>query len=280
MLREHLDDPTWVVIDCRHSLQDFSAGRKAYDAGHIPGACFADVERDLAGEKTGTNGRHPLPDSNAFVAFLRTLGVGEATQIVAYDEGGDMYAARCWFLCRWIGHDATAVLDGGISAWRTLGYPLSTDCHPEPFDARFARAQDKLRELTLHLRPELVVTADDVLAHLHDGTMRVIDARAADRFRGENESIDPVAGHIPGASNVWFKENFDGDGRLKPPPALREAYARYGDPSRVVHQCGSGVSSAVNALAMERAGLHGWRLYPGSWSEWVADPARPVERGA
>lgn len=278
LLRQHLDDSLWVIIDCRHSLQDFSLGQRLYDEGHIRGAFFADFENDLAGEKTGSNGRHPLPDPEHFADFLRSLGATDDAQVVAYDEGADMYAARLWFLCRWIGHEKVAILDGGISAWRALGYPIEsgvTPCYPE----RGERSRGTSSGLSLRLHPELVVTADDVLESLNSSQMLLVDARAGDRFRGEVEPIDPVAGHIPGAKNRWFKESFDERGRLKSPQRLREEFAAYGDPSLVVHQCGSGVSSAVNALAMEHAGLHGSRLYAGSWSEWCSDPTRPIERG-
>ncbi len=277
MLERHLSDPTWIVVDCRHNLQDFSLGRRLYDEGHIPGAFFADFEHELAGEKTGKNGRHPLPDPERFADFLRSLGASDESQIVAYDEGGDMYAARLWFLCRWIGHENAAVLDGGISAWRTLGYPIESGgspCHPERSERSGASSG-----LSVRLHPELIVTADDVLAHLNSREMLLIDARAGDRYRGEVEPMDPVAGHIPGAQNRWFKESFDEQGRWKSPQRLREEFAQYGEPTRIVHQCGSGVSSAVNALAMERAGLHGSRLYNGSWSEWCADPTRPIAKG-
>lgn len=277
VLRQHLDDRQWVVLDCRHNLQDFAAGRRAYEAGHIPGAFFADVEGDLAGEKSGKNGRHPLPDPQQFSDFLRSLGVDDATQIVAYDEGADMYAARCWFLCRWIGHDAVAILDGGLAAWRALDCPLTT-CHPERSDhSEWSRRSGNT--LTLDLHPELLVNVGDVLANLRSERMTLLDARAGERFRGETEPVDPIAGHIPGARNRSFKENFDERRRLKSPERLREEYRAFGEPGAVVHQCGSGISSAVNALAMEHAGLRGWRLYPGSWSEWVADPSRPVETG-
>jgi thiosulfate/3-mercaptopyruvate sulfurtransferase len=270
-LRDHLNDPRWVVIDCRHNLANLTAGRRAYEAGHVPGAFFADVDRDLAGDKTGKNGRHPMPDPEAFAGFLRSLGVQDDTQIVAYDEGADMYAARLWFLCRWIGHDAVAILDGGIDAWRALGYPIDTAA--EPVEARTKGT------LTIRLHPEIVVTANDVLAGLKSPNMLVLDARAGDRFRGEVEPLDPVAGHIPGAKNFWFKENFDGRGRLKSREQLRNAYETFGAPETIVHQCGSGISSAVSALAMEHAGLRGWRVYAGSWSEWCSDPSRPVETG-
>lgn len=269
-LHARLGDPNLVVLDCRHSLADFSLGRRLYDEAHVPGAFFADVEKDLAGRKTGTNGRHPLPDPENFARFLRGLGVNDDTQIVAYDAGGDMFAARLWFVCRWIGHDATAILDGGFSAWTALGYPVTA--------APSRPARDG--ELRVRLRPELIVDAGFVLAHLNDPAMQLLDARAKERYSGQTEPIDPVAGHIPGARHRWFKDNFDAAGRLKSREQLRAEFAGEGlDPKRTVHQCGSGVSSAVTYLAMVHSGLDGSRVYNGSWSEWVADPSRPVATG-
>jgi thiosulfate/3-mercaptopyruvate sulfurtransferase len=270
-LYERLGSPELVVIDCRHSLADFALGRRAYEESHIPGAFFAGVEQDLAGEKTGRNGRHPLPDPQIFARFLSALGVRDETQIVAYDAGGDMFAARLWFLCRWIGHDSVAILDGGLAAWTKAGYPVTR------------QPSERAREghVTVRLRPELVVDAQYVLTNLHDRGMQLLDARARERFSGETEPIDPVGGHIPGARNRWFKENFEADGSLKSLDNLRSEFAQAElDPERTIHQCGSGVSSAVNVLAMEHAGLTGSRLYNGSWSEWVADPSRPIETGA
>ncbi len=261
----HLDDPAWVVVDCRHALADFSLGRRLYDEAHIPGAFFADAERDLAGEHTGTNGRHPLPDPNAFATFLRRIGVNDATQIVAYDAGGDIFAARMWFLSRWIGHGACAVLDGGLASWTSGGFPVTTAA-PVP----------RSGSIEAHPQPELVVDAPYVLAHLHDPHVQLVDARAADRFAGKNETVDPVAGHIPGARNRFYKENFADDGRFKPSRDLREAFELFGPGESIVHQCGSGISGALNLLAMEIAGLQGARLYAGSWSEWIADPSRPI----
>ncbi len=269
-LRERLDDPRVVVIDCRHSLSDFTLGRKLYAVSHIPGAYFARIEEDLAGAKTGTNGRHPLPDPQALARFLRGLGVDDATQVVAYDAGADMFAPRLWFLCRWIGHDAVAILDGGLTAWEALGYPVTSA----------ASKPEREGTLTVRLRPELLVDAAYVREHLDDPAMQLLDARAIERFTGETEPIDPIAGHIPGARHRWFKENFDAGGRLKSPDRLREEFMKAGlDAKRTVHQCGSGVSSAASYLAMVHAGLEGSRLYNGSWSEWVADPARPVATG-
>jgi thiosulfate/3-mercaptopyruvate sulfurtransferase len=264
----HLHDPAWVVVDCRHALLDFMLGRRLYDESHIPGAFFASVEHDLAGEHTGKNGRHPLPDADLFAAFLRGIGVNDDTQIVAYDAGGDMFAARLWFLSRWIGHDACAVLDGGFTAWTSAGHAVESDV-PH-------RAPGTIRP---HPRPELIVNAEYVLSHLQDSSMHLVDARAADRFAGQNETVDPVAGHIPGARNRWFKDNFGADGRFKPSSELRQGFEAFGAPDDVIHQCGSGVSGALNMLAMEVAGLGGSRLYAGSWSEWIADPSRPIATG-
>lgn len=269
-LRVRLGAPDLVIFDCRHALADFGLGRRLYDESHVPGAFFAGVEEDLAGEKTGTNGRHPLPDPQTFVRFLRARGVGNATQVVAYDGGGDMFAPRFWFLTRWIGHDAVAVLDGGFTAWNLAGFPVSAaPARPAPEG-----------DLTLRLRPELVVDAAYVGEHLNDPAMQLLDARAGERYRGETEPIDPVAGHIPGARNRPFKENFEDDGRLKSSEQLRSEFESAGfDPKRTVHQCGSGVSAAVTHFAMHHAGLEGSRVYNGSWSEWVSDPSRPIATG-
>ncbi len=269
-LAQHDDDPKWVVIDCRHTLADFSAGRRLYEESHIPGAFFADVERDLAGEKTGANGRHPLPDPQAFSAFLRDCGVSRDSQVVAYDGGADMFAARLWFLLRWIGHEAVAVLDGGFRAWQEAGMEVTAD---PSIDTKFG-------DLQVRLQPELVVDAQFVLENTNLKAFCLVDARAADRFAGENETIDPVAGHIPGARNRPFREIFREDGRFRTADELRRRFEGLGPPQRIVHQCGSGVSAAANMLAMEIAGLRGSRIYAGSWSEWIADRSRPVVSGA
>ncbi|MBV8490500.1 MAG: sulfurtransferase [Candidatus Eremiobacteraeota bacterium] len=271
-VHDHLDDPSFVVVDCRHALADFTLGRRQYDEGHIPGAFFAGVEEDLSGAKTGTNGRHPMPEAETFARFLRAIGVSDSTQIVAYDAGGDMFAPRLWFLARWIGHDAVAVLDGGFGSWQRHKYPISA-----------APAQDVAEgTLTVRLRPEYLVDARYVHERLENrGAMQLVDGRASDRFAGQNEFVDPIAGHIPGALNRWFKDSFNEDGTLKTPEELRAEFERRGlDPSRVVHQCGSGISAAANHFAMEHAGLEGSRIYGGSWSEWIADPSRPITTGA
>jgi thiosulfate/3-mercaptopyruvate sulfurtransferase len=257
-----------VIVDCRHDLMLLSAGRAAYDAGHIAGAVFADMEHELSGAKRDAagvfRGRHPLPDQAAFIALLRRWGVNDATQVVAYDAHGGMYAARLWWMLRWVGHAAVAVLDGGLQAWTGA---LRTDAPP-------ARAPGAIA-----LRPALVDTVDAqaLLANLDTQALTVVDARAPDRFRGENETVDPVGGHIPGAVNRFFKDNLQADGRFKTADTLRGEWAMAGDPARAVMQCGSGVTACHNLLALEVAGLKGAKLYPGSWSEWSADPSRPVE---
>lgn len=269
-LHERLGDSRLAIFDCRHSLADFALGRRLYDESHIPGAFFADLETDLSGGTTGANGRHPLPDPESLARFLRVRGVGDETQIVAYDDGADIFAPRLWFLARWIGHDAVAVLDGGLAAWKARGYPVT------------AAPAQPVREgaLTIRLHPEYVVDADYVLHHLRSADMHLVDARSNPRYSGEAGGMDPVAGHIPGAHNRCFEENFRPDGTLKSPQELRAEFERGGfDPKRTVHQCGSGVSATVNYLAMQHAGLEGARLYNGSWSEWISDPSRPIATG-
>jgi thiosulfate/3-mercaptopyruvate sulfurtransferase len=277
-LAAHVADPTWVIVDCRHDLVNLAAGCEAYEAGHLPNALFADIENELSGAKRDAGGafrgRHPLPEKDAFIALLRSWGVNDDTQVVAYDAHGGMFAARLWWMLRWVGHEAVAVLDGGLPAWQTAGQPLSME-PPAP------RARG-----TIALREPLVTTVDvnAVLRNVEHGGRTVVDARAPDRFRGENETIDPVGGHIPGAKNRFFKDNLQADGRFKAPAQL-EAELRaalgvaVGDVKNAIMQCGSGVTACHNLLALEVAGMPGAALYPGSWSEWSADPTRPVATG-
>ena len=265
----HLDDPHWIVCDCRHDLVDYGAGRRAYSEAHIPGARFVHLDEDLSGPKTGHNGRHPLPHPLTLALRLGALGIDCDTQVVAYDASGGCFAARLWWMLRWVGHTRAAVLDGGWQAWTGAGLPVTSD-QPAPEPTTY----------TLRPRPDLAVDAAYVAAHLADPETALIDARSADRFRGENESLDPVAGHIPGAINRFFKLNLEESGRFKAPEDLRvELAGLLGgcDPRGVVHQCGSGVTACHNLLAMEHAGLPGSRLYPGSWSEWISERSRPVE---
>lgn len=267
-LAAHLKDAAWVIVDCRHLLQDFGAGRRMYEAAHIPGAFYAHGEHDLAGQKTGTNGRHPMPDPDRFAAFLRELGVNGDTQIVAYDAGADMWASRFWYVCKYIGHEAVAVLDGGFAAWSGMGKPVTAEVSRKPGNGT----------IQPHVQSELAVDANVVLRSLESKEFAIIDARGADRFAGQNETIDPVGGHIPGAVNRPFRSNYTGPfGQFKKPEELRAEFEALGvPPERIVNQCGSGVSAAVNLLGMEIAGLRGARLYPGSWSEWCADRSRPM----
>jgi thiosulfate/3-mercaptopyruvate sulfurtransferase len=273
-LAAHVDDPRWVIVDCRHDLMNLAAGREGYAGGHLPNAVFADMESELSGEKRGADGvfrgRHPLPSRAALIETLRGWGVNDDSQVVAYDAHGGMFAARLWWLLRWVGHPAVAVLDGGMAAWQAQGLPLSTAAAWRTRGAIGERAS---------LAP--TVSVDEVLANLGSRERTVIDARAPDRFRGENETIDPVGGHIPGAKNRFFKDNLQADGRFKDTAQLKADFAPLvGEPSKAVMQCGSGVTACHNLLALEVAGLPGAALYPGSWSEWCADSSRPVATGA
>jgi len=270
-LRKLLDRPGLVLFDCRHDLMKPDAGAQAYAVSHIPGARFAHSDKDLSGAKTGSTGRHPLPDGAAFANWLEANGVDASAQVVAYDHAGGASATRLWWMLRWLGHDRVAVLDGGWEGWIAQGHPTTT-ASPAVQSTTFLPAT----------RANVHVDVNYVLTHLHDPHMVVLDARAAERYRGETEPIDPVAGHIPGARNRLYKNNLGSDGRFKSADALRAEFTSLlgsTPPEDVVHQCGSGVSACHNILAMEIAGLPGSRLYPGSWSEWCADPARPVERG-
>ncbi|ATQ74374.1 sulfurtransferase [Massilia violaceinigra] len=272
-LAGHIDNPAWVIVDCRHDLMNPSAGREAYAAGHLPHALFADIETELSGAKRGADGvfrgRHPLPVRADLIATLRSWGIDEDSQVIAYDAHGGMFAARLWWMLRWVGHPAVAVLDGGLAAWQAAGLALST-------------AAPVARSGGITERSPLVTTvsAADVLDNIDGGKRVVLDARAADRFRGENETIDPVGGHIPGAKNHFFKDNLGPDGRFKDAAQLKAELAPLvGNPSDAIMQCGSGVTACHNLLALEVAGLPGAALYPGSWSEWCADPARPLATG-
>ena len=273
-LAAHSDDPRWVVVDCRHDLMNLAAGREGYAIGHLPQARFADLEPALSGPKKSADGafrgRHPLPERDTLIATLRAWGINADSQVVAYDAHGGMFAARLWWMLRWVGHSAVAVLDGGMAAWQAAGQPLvSATPHPAPGNISLGTALTS------------TVSAQDVLHNIGNGKRVVLDARAPDRFRGENETIDPVGGHIPGAKNRFFKDNLAADGRFKEGAALKAEFASLlAEPSEAIMQCGSGVTACHNLLALEVAGLPGAALYSGSWSEWCADPARPVATGA
>jgi len=259
-----------VIVDVGFDLADTAAGERQWHEAHLPGSHYLHLDRDLSGAKTGANGRHPLPERAAFAATLGRLGITPQTQVVALDRQGGPYAARLWWMLRWMGHDAVAVLDGGLAAWTAAGGTLDAAV-PRPRPAA-----------DYPLRPRLAAAVTTTELERALGRVRLIDARSAERFRGEAEPIDPVAGHIPGASHRFHKDNLGPDGRFKPAAALRAEYeALLGRlaPAQAVHQCGSGVTACHNLLAMEHAGLPGSALYPGSWSEWSADPARPIARG-
>jgi thiosulfate/3-mercaptopyruvate sulfurtransferase len=269
-LAVHLDDDAWRIFDCRHDLTDPHAGERAYRAGHIPNAQFFHLDRDLSGAKTGTNGRHPLPHPDTLAATLARSGVSNATQVIAYDDAGGMYAARLWWLLRWLGHTRIAVLDGGLQAWTTSGLALTKDAPSIPA-AAFSRSHPLVQWIDVQA----------LQAELPRRQRLLIDARAPERYRGEAEPLDAVAGHIPGAVNRFFKDNLDTSGRFKPPHQLRDAFEQLlggRAPRMSVHYCCSGVTSCHNLLAMHIAGLGDAALYPGSWSEWCSDPERPTAR--
>ena len=267
----HLSDPNWVVIDCRFTLTDTEAGRKAYAQGHIPGARYAHLDANLSGAKNGSNGRHPLPDPQDFARILSAWGIDHQTQVVVYDDSFGAIAVRLWWMLRWLGHDAVALLDGGLPTWQREQRAISADA-PQVIPKQFVP----------NIRNDMLVGADAVLDASRNGSAVIVDARAEMRFIGEIEPLDPVAGHVPHAKNSPFDDNLSMAGTLMTAEELRELY---GDllagkpPQQVIHMCGSGVTACHNILAMEIAGLTGSKLYAGSWSEWVADPAHPVAKG-
>lgn len=270
-LMGHLDDPGWLVLDCRFELADPDAGERAWSEGHLPGALYAHLDRDLSGPVTARSGRHPLPAPDAFAATLSRWGVTPGLQVVAYDASSGMFAARLWWMLRWAGHDRVAVLDGGLQGWLAAGGHLD----------RSVRQREAVA-FRPAWRPAMALTTDEVAASLGKAGPLLVDARGAERFEGRVEPIDPVAGHVPGAVNHPSSWNLGPDGRFLPPVALQERWretlgARA--PTDVACMCGSGVSACHHLLALEHAGLPGARLYPGSWSEWVRDPSRPVSRG-
>jgi thiosulfate/3-mercaptopyruvate sulfurtransferase len=267
----HAHDPAWAIVDCRFKLDDPSWGAREYTSLHIPGAVYAHLDRDLSGAKTGTNGRHPLPDPPALRATLGRLGIADGVQAVAYDQDNGMFASRLWWLLRWMGHDAVAVLDGGFAAWIADGRPTtSSEERREP------------RTFAGSPRADLIVDADRVAQIAGASDWRLVDARAPERFSGSVEPLDPVAGHIAGARNHFYGTNVDARGRFLTPDELRTRLEpAFGGvpPDRIVCYCGSGVTACHNLLALEHAGIGAARLYPGSWSEWCADPTRPIATG-
>jgi thiosulfate/3-mercaptopyruvate sulfurtransferase len=270
-LARRLADARLAVLDCRYELSRPDWGERAYAAGHIPNALHASLDSDLSGKITPDTGRHPLPDPKKFMASLARWGIDREVQVVAYDQGNGAFAARLWWMLRWVGHQQAAVLNGGLAAWQELGLPVTS----EPG----SRAQ---RNFAGRAANAMVVTTAQVQRGLERKAITLVDARGADRFAGENETIDPVAGHVPGARNRPFVGNVDARGRFLSAAELRAGWDTLlrGQPAeRVVAMCGSGVTACHNLLALEIADLTGARLYAGSWSEWIRDPGRPIARG-
>ena len=275
-LAAHLGDPDWAVIDCRFDLGRPGWGERSWAAGHIPGALYADLDRDLSGPRTRLSGRHPLPEPAVLAATLGRFGIDARVQVITYDQGAGAYAARLWWLLRWLGHPAVAVLDGGFAAWERAGLPVSRASERRPARHFLAAADDSM-----------LVTGAEVAAAVESGALQrgdtlLVDARGADRFAGENETLDAVAGHIPGARNHPFAGNHDAQGRFLSAARLRGAWGdtlRGAPAQRVISMCGSGITACHNLLALEVAGLSGARLYAGSWSEWIRDPAHPLALG-
>ena len=264
-LADHLG--TWRVFDCRHDLMKPELGEQQYREGHVPGALFAHLDRDLSAPKTGKNGRHPLPELSNFVQWMGTMGLKPSDQIVCYDAGNGSMAARLWWMLRWAGHAAVAVLDGGFAKWTKEGRPVDSAV-PHP-------------KATTYPGKKSLAALDAPSLHKNLKNAVLVDARAPARWRGEQEPIDPVAGRIPGARNRFNMENLQPDGTFKSSEQLKrewEATVGNSNPAELIHYCGSGVAACHNLLAMEIAGLGGGKLYPGSWSEWSADPARPREK--
>lgn len=265
-LAQHLEDPDWVIVDCRFDLGDTAAGRRSYTQAHIPGAVYAHLDDDLSGPPVTDHGRHPLPTPAALTALFGRLGIDERKQVVAYDSLNGGIAARLWWMLRYMGHAATAVLDGGWAAWEAAGLPVrgGVEAHAPAL-------------FTGHPRREWLVTVDEVATR-----PLLIDSRDPQRYRGELEPIDPQPGHIPGAINHFFQDNWGAEGRYLPPEEIRARLtAVLGEitPEAATFYCGSGVTACANLLAMAHAGLGNGRLYAGSWSEWSSDPQRPIATG-
>ena len=270
-LAANLDRPDWVVLDCRFDLAKPAWGAEAFGAGHIPGARYLHLEHDLSSPQTATSGRHPLPEPATLAARLGALGIDASTQVVVHDQSNGMYAARAWWLLRYLGHPRVALLAGGLAAWTTAGRTLTT-----------AAATIVPRVFVAQPDASRVIDVVQLQRELAAGAIRLVDARGADRYAGQNETIDPAAGHVPGAVNHPFARNLDANGQLATVDSLRNLWQTTlagRSPDAMVAMCGSGVSACLNLLAMEHAGLGGARLYPGSWSEWIRDPARPIAKG-
>ena len=281
-LAARLEERDLAVIDCRFDLARPQWGREAYASARIPHALYAHLDHDLSGKTTAATGRHPLPPIDEIAARLGLWGIDAQVQVVAYDQTSGAHAARLWWLLRWLGHTRVAVLDGGLAAWQEEKLPLDTT--PLPGSGAQAQREAPARRFDARPDPEMVVSTTELeeligSGHIARADVVLVDARSADRFAGRNETIDPVAGHIPGARNHPFTNNVDGAGRFVDRGTLREQFAKTLEgvpPDAAICMCGSGVTACHNLLAMEVAGLKGARLYAGSWSEWIRDPKRPV----
>ncbi len=268
-LAELLGTPGLVVLDCRFNLKHPEAGREAWRESHIPGARYVHLDDDMASHGDENSGRHPLPAIDAFAARLGALGIQADSQVVVYDDAGGAIAGRMWWLLRWAGHPTAALLNGGWPKWTREGRPVSDDTPPES-ETRYAASA----------RDDLWLTTEAVVEALNQDQVQLIDARAPERFSGQQEPLDAVGGHIPGSRNIPFQENLDENGCFKSPEALRQRFAALAEDARpVCHSCGSGVTACHNLLAMAYAGLEPGRLYVGSWSEWIRDPERPIATG-
>ncbi len=271
-LAQYLGDPNWVVVDCRFWLDDTEKGRIDYQISHIPGALYAHLDEDLSARIIpGQTGRHPLPDVEILAARFASWGIGNQSQVVVYDDRGGMIAARLWWLLRWLGLEAVAVLDGGFPAWVAAGQAVTADvATPGP------------QEFVPQMQAEMVLTAEDVLRYFGDAGRLLVDSRAPERYRGETEPIDPVAGRIPGAINYFWGQNLDSKNHFELKDVLRGRFDNLFEDipaQNVTFYCGSGVTAAHNALAVAHAGLGMPKIYAGSWSEWITDPERPIGRG-
>lgn len=275
-LAARLDDPNWAIVDCRFELARPAWGAGVFAAGHIPNAQYADLDGDLSGARVARSGRHPLPEVAELAATFGRLGIDAGVQVIAYDQGNGVFAARLWWLLRWLGHTRAAVLNGGFAAWERAGLPVSTRTVTRP-----------VRHFSAHADAAANVTSAQIAEWVAQGALQrgeqvLVDARAADRFAGENETLDAVAGHIPGARNHPFAGNLGPDGRFLPARELKQLWEktlRGQSAARTIAMCGSGVTACHDLLALEVAGLPGARLYAGSWSEWIREPTHPVARG-
>ena len=270
-LAQQFTDPEWAIFDCRFSLADPERGRRDYAQAHLPGAMYAHLNEDLSGPIVpGVTGRHPLPTIEFAAQKFSQWGIDDRVQVVVYDDVGGAFAARLWWMLRWLGHDAVAMLDGDWHKWVNEGRPISTAPESRP-----------TRSFVPRPRSDLLITTEEIESQLHDAGRKLFDSRTADRYRGENETIDPIAGHIPGAISAPYPDNLNSAGALRSKTELRQHFSTLLDDMPADHTafyCGSGVTAAFNILALKHAGLGDAKLYAGSWSEWIANQQRPIEK--